>query len=55
VVTYDIGTPAFDSAFAKSKYAAYPPWFPQRRKGQIVLQDHDDMVWFRNIRIHVLP
>jgi hypothetical protein len=51
VVSFDIGTPAFDSAFAKSKYAAYPPWFAVRRKGQIVLQDHDNVVWFRGIRI----
>ena len=54
VVAFDIGTAAFDSAFAKSKYAAYPPWFPDRRKGQIVLQDHDDVVWFRDIKIRVL-
>jgi hypothetical protein len=54
VVSYDMGTSAFDSAFAKSKYAAYPNWFPVRRKGQIVLQDHDDVVWFRNIRIRVI-
>jgi hypothetical protein len=54
IVTFDLGTPAFDSAFAKSKYAAYPPWFPVRRKGQIVLQDHDDVVWFRSIRIRAL-
>jgi len=54
IVSYDIGTPAFDSAFAKSKYAKYPPWFPVRRKGQIVLQDHDDVVWFRDIKIHSL-
>jgi hypothetical protein len=51
VVSFDIGTPAFDSVFAKSKYAAYPPWFAVRRKGQIVLQDHDNVVWFRGIRI----
>lgn len=54
VVSFDIGTPAFDSAFAKSKYAAYPSWFPLRRTGQIVLQDHDDVVWFRAIRIRLL-
>ena len=54
IVTFDIGTPAFDSAFAKSKYAKYPPWFPVRRKGQIVLQDHDDVVWFKEIKIRVL-
>ena len=54
IVSYDIGTPAFDSAFAKSKYAAYPSWFAVRRKGQIVLQDHDDVVWYRHIRIRLL-
>jgi len=51
VVSFDLGTPAADSAFKKSKYAKYPRWFPLRRKGQIVLQDHDAGVSFRNIRI----
>jgi len=54
IVAFDMGTAAFDSAFAKSKYATYPTWFPIRRKGQIVLQDHDDVVWFRNVKIRVL-
>lgn len=53
IVEFDTGTPAFDSAFAKSKYSSYPAWFPQRRTGQIVLQDHGDAVWFRDIRIRV--
>lgn len=53
VVEFDIGTPAFDSAFAKSKYSSYPAWFPERRAGQIVLQDHGDAVWFRDIKIRV--
>lgn len=51
VVSFDLGTPAADSAFAKSKYSKYPAWFPLRRKGQIVLQDHDAGVWCRNIKI----
>jgi hypothetical protein len=51
IVEFDISTPAFDSAFARSKYSKYPEWFAVRRKGQIVLQDHDDVVWFRNIKI----
>jgi hypothetical protein len=55
IVEFEIGTPAFDAAFAKSKYAQYPPWFPVRRKGQIVLQDHDAVVWFRDIKIRILP
>lgn len=51
VVEFDLGTARFDSAFAKSKYSSYPAWFPVRRAGHIVLQDHDGGVWFRNIRI----
>jgi hypothetical protein len=51
VVEFELGSTSFDSAFAKSKYAKFPPWFPVRRKGQIVLQDHDAGVWFRSIKI----
>lgn len=51
IVEFDLDTPAFDSAFAKSKYAKYPAWFAARRAGSIVLQDHDDIVWFRDIKI----
>jgi len=54
VVEFDLGTARFDSAFAGSKYKTYPSWFPVRRKGQIVLQDHGDVVWFRDIRIREL-
>lgn len=54
IVEFDIGTPAFDSAFAKSKYSKYPSWFSTRRAGGIVLQDHDDVVWFRDIKIREL-
>ena len=55
VVEFDYGTPAFDAAFAKSKYSSYPSWFPVRRRGHIVLQDHGDVVWFRNIKIRSIP
>ena len=54
VVEFDLGTARFDSAFALSKYKAYPAWFPVRRKAQIVLQDHGDAVWFRAIKIREL-
>lgn len=50
VVSYDLGTPRMDSALAASKYRDWP-WFAERRAGHIVLQDHGDDVWFRNIRI----
>jgi Domain of Unknown Function (DUF1080) len=50
VVEYDLGTPRVDSAFAHSKFHTMP-WYPQRRTGHIVLQDHGDEVYFRNIKI----
>lgn len=53
VVDYDLGTPLMDSLLAASKYHSIPN-FAQRRAGHIVLQDHGDEVYFRNIKIHVL-
>ncbi len=54
VVSYDIGTPRFDSLFAASKYASLAE-MNTTRAGHIVLQDHGDDVWFRNLRIKTLP
>jgi hypothetical protein len=53
VVEFDLGTPALDSALAASKYHVWP-WFAERRKGHIVLQDHGDEVYFRSIKIREL-
>jgi hypothetical protein len=53
VVSYDLGTPAMDSALAASKFRDWP-WFAERRAGHIVLQDHGDEVWFRSIRVRPL-
>ena len=53
VVTYDLGSAAMDSALTASKYHSWP-WFADRRAGHIVLQDHGDEVYFRNIRIRAL-
>ncbi len=50
VVEYELGTPRFDSLLAASKYAPIEG-FADRRSGHIVLQDHSDDVWFRNIKI----
>jgi sugar phosphate isomerase/epimerase len=53
IVEYDLGSPAMTAALAASKFAPIP-WFAERRTGHIVLQDHGDEVYFRNIRIREL-
>lgn len=50
IVEYDLETPRMDSLVAASKYATIDG-FADRREGHIVLQDHGDAVWFRNLRI----
>ncbi len=52
VVEYDLGSARFDSLFQESKYVRNPD-FPEKRAGHIVLQDHSDEVWFRNIKIRL--
>lgn len=53
VVEYDLGSARMDSLLAASKYAPVEG-FAERRTGHIVLQDHNDAVWFRNIKIRQL-
>lgn len=50
VVAFDLGSEEFDSLLAASKYKVYDE-FAERRDGHIVLQDHGDDVWFRNLKI----
>jgi hypothetical protein len=54
VVEYDMGTPEFAKLLAESKYKNIER-FDERKKGHIVLQDHSDTVWFRNLKIKRLP
>lgn len=54
VLEYDLDTPRFDSLFAASKYAD-TEGFRTRRPGHIVLQDHGNDFWFRNIKIRTFP
>lgn len=50
VVEYEFATAEFDSLFQLSKYAKYPG-FQQKRKGHIVITNHTDESWYRNIKI----
>jgi hypothetical protein len=50
VVEFDLGSARMDTALAASKYRSLS-WFAVRRRGHIVLQDHGDEVYFRNIKV----
>lgn len=54
VVDYNFGTAEFDSLFQESKYAKYPG-FEKRRAGHIVITNHTDDSWYKNIKIRRLP
>jgi hypothetical protein len=53
VVEFDLGSEDFEARLKRSKYESIPD-FADGRKGHIVLQDHGDDVWFRNLRIRTL-
>jgi hypothetical protein len=53
VVQYDLDSIDFRTRFERSKYAPVEG-FAEPRRGHVVLQDHGDDVWYRNIRIRDL-
>ncbi|KAA3657503.1 MAG: DUF1080 domain-containing protein [Calditrichaeota bacterium] len=53
VVEYDTDTAEFDSLYQKSKYFKIEG-FREKKTGHIVLQDHADAVWYRNLKIREL-
>ena len=53
VLEYDLDSPRMDSLLAASKYAPIEG-FGDKKVGHIVLQDHNDDVWYRNIKIREL-
>ncbi len=53
VLTVDLTGGAFQAGLAKSKFKDVPG-FAENAKGRIMLQDHNDAVWFRNIALKPL-
>ena len=53
VLEYNLGTPEMETRVAASKYKTIPD-FAKKRKGHLVLQDHTDAVWYRNIKIRII-
>lgn len=53
VVEADTDSPEFEELFKKSKYHKHPK-FTVHKNAHIVLQDHGDACWYRNIKIKVL-
>jgi hypothetical protein len=51
VLEYQIDSPRMDSLFAQSKWNDIPEFIERRERGHIVLQDHNDAVWFRSLKI----
>jgi len=50
VVAYEMWSDEFNAALAKSKYRNNKD-FAKTHPGHIVIQEHEDKVWYRNIRI----
>ena len=53
VLEYDLGSPELKAAIAKSKFKDIAR-FGKPQKGHILIQDHGDQVWYRNVRIKPL-
>jgi hypothetical protein len=53
LLEYELWSPEWQALVAASKFAAMPG-YGLERAGRIALQDHGDVVWYRNVRVREL-
>ena len=54
VVEYEIGSPDWETRVKASKFGKIPP-YGRTKRGYIALQDHGNIVSYRNLKIRALP
>ena len=54
VLTYELGSPEVRAAVARSKFKNVEG-FGAKLRGHILLTDHNDEAWFRNLKLRELP
>jgi len=54
VLAYELGSPALVAAKAQSKFSKEAKW-GTKFATPILLQDHGDEIWFRNVKLRPLP
>jgi len=54
VLAYELGSAGVKAALAKSKFKN-EPGFGDKIKGQLMLTNHHDETWYRNLRVRELP
>lgn len=54
VLAYDLGSPEVRAGVAKSKFKDVPG-FGEKCRGRIMLTDHHDEAWYRNLKIREYP
>jgi len=54
VLAYELGSPEVKAGVAKSKFKN-APGFGEKCKGRIMLTDHNDEAWYRNLKVREFP
>lgn len=55
VLKYELGSAEIDSALAASKWSDIEEFGMRHSDSYIILQDHGDTVWYRNLKLRELP